>query len=124
MVRAYPRWQLAALGLATVLAGCSPGPLIDRLPDNMGLPAGTPARPTTPYQYPAVHDMPPARATPTMSDEEQARLEKELAAVRERQTAGEAPAKKPAPPAKKKPAGGDSGQAGSDAKNTGTKTNP
>ena len=124
MVRAYPRWQLAALGLATVLAGCSPGPMIDRLPDNMGLPAGAPARPATPYQYPAVHDMPPARATPTMNDEEQARLEKELAAVRERQAGRETPAKKPAPPAKKKPAGGDSGQAGSDAKNTGTKTNP
>jgi hypothetical protein len=124
MVRAYPRWLLAALGLATVLAGCSPGPMIDRLPDNMGLPAGAPARPATPYQYPAVHDMPPARSTPPMSGEEQARLEKELAAVRERQEGRDGPAKKPAQPAKKKPAGGDSGQATPDAKNAGTNSNP
>lgn len=111
--------------------------MIDRMPGDMGLPAGAPARPATPYQYPAVHDMPPARSTPTMSDEEQVRLEKELATVRERQEGREAPAKKAAQAAKKKPAAADSGQAASDAKNSqdsgaknsdakssGAKTNP
>jgi hypothetical protein len=134
MVRAHQASILAALGLATVLAGCSPGPMIDRLPGDMGLPAGAPARPTTPYQYPAVHDMPPARATAPMSDEEQLKLEKELTAVRERQEAQEAkeakegpdktaaqPAKNP--PAKKKPASAKNGQAAG-AKTSGAKTNP
>jgi hypothetical protein len=55
----------------------------------MGVPAGAPARPATPYQYPAVHDMPPPRATAPMNDEEQFRLEKELQAVRDRQEAQE-----------------------------------
>jgi|PersoiStandDraft_1058852.scaffolds.fasta_scaffold33396_2 hypothetical protein len=142
MVRAHQASILAALGLATVLAGCSPGPMIDRLPGDMGLPAGAPARSTTPYQYPAVHDMPPARATAPMSDEEQLKLEKELTAVRERQEAQEAkeakeakegpdktaaqPAKNPPaknPPAKKKPASAKNGQAAG-AKTSGAKTNP
>ena len=62
--------------------------MIDRLPEELGgLPAGTPARPATPYQYPAVHDMPPpARPTP-MSEEEQVKLEKDLATIRDRQEA-------------------------------------
>ena len=61
------------------LGGCSAGPMIDRLPGEMGgLPAGAPARPATPYQYPAVHDMPPPRSTTPMSEEEQFKLEKEL----------------------------------------------
>lgn len=134
MVRAHQASILAALGLATVLAGCSPGPMIDRLPGDMGLPAGAPARPTTPYQYPAVHDMPPARATAPMSDEEQLKLEKELTAVRERQEAQEAKEAKEGPdktaaqpaksqPAKKKPASAKSGQAAG-AKTSGAKTNP
>jgi hypothetical protein len=55
----------------------------------MGVPAGAPARPVTPYQYPAVHDMPPPRAIAPMNDEEQFRLEKELQAVRDRQEAQE-----------------------------------
>lgn len=95
---------LAALGLAAALAGCAPGPVIDRLPGDMGLPAGTPERPATSYQYPAVHDMPPVRSTPTMSEAEQLKLEKELAATRDRQEGREAPAKKAAPPAKRQAA--------------------
>jgi hypothetical protein len=101
MVRTFPAAILAAFGLAGALAGCAPGPMIDRLPADMGLPAAAPARPATPYQYPAVHDMPPARATPTMSEEEQLKLEGDLAATRDRQEGREAPAKKAAPPALK-----------------------
>ena len=93
MVRAFPASILAALGLAVALAGCAPGPVIDRLPGDVGLPAGTPLRPESSYQYPAVHDMPPVRSTPTMSEDEQLRLEKELAATRDRQEGRAAPAK-------------------------------
>lgn len=114
MARALPTsilavFRLAALGLAAALAGCAPGPMIDRLPGDMGLPAGTPERPAAPYQYPAVHDMPPLRSTPTMSEDDQLKMERDLAATRDRQEGREAPAKKAAPPAKsqaakKKPA--------------------
>ena len=89
------------------LAGCASGPVIDQMPSNLGLPAGAPARPATPYVYPAVHDMPPPRATPTMTEEQQVKLEKELTAVRDRQEAHEGTAKKTAQAAKKKPATAD-----------------
>jgi hypothetical protein len=94
----------AILGLAAALAGCSPGAMIDKLPADMGLPANTPARPETPYEYPAVHDMPPARASVPMTEEEQVKLEKDLANVRDRQEERSAADEKPAPAAKKPPA--------------------
>lgn len=124
MERALQRSILAALTLATAtaLAGCSSGAVIDKLPGDMGLPAGTPERPTTPYVYPAVHDMPPPRATPTMSEEQQVKEEEELKAVRERQEARDGAAKKTAQPAKKKPATADTGQAA--GVQDGAKTNP
>lgn len=124
MERALQRSILAALTLATAtaLAGCSSGAVIDKLPGDMGLPAGTPERPTTPYVYPAVHDMPPPRATPTMSEEQQVKEEEELKAVRDRQEPGDGAAKKTAQPAKKKPATADTGQAA--GAQDGAKTNP
>ena len=124
MERALQRSILAALTLATAtaLAGCSSGAVIDKLPGDMGLPAGTPERPTTPYVYPAVHDMPPPRATPTMSEEQQVKEEEEMKAVRERQEARDGAAKKTAQPAKKKPATADTGQAA--GVQDGAKTNP
>jgi hypothetical protein len=124
MERALQRSILAALTLATAtaLAGCSSGAVIDKLPGDMGLPAGTPERPTTPYVYPAVHDMPPPRATPTMSEEQQVKEEEELKAVRDRQEARDGAAKKTAQPAKKKPATADTGQAA--GVQDGAKTNP
>jgi len=121
MARSYGRSILAALcqvAVLAVLAGCSAGSAIDQLPSNMGLPAGTPERPTTPYQYPAVHDMPPPRSTTTMTDEQQLQAEKELSAVRDRQESREGPVKKTAQPAKKKPAAANNDQTG------GAKTNP
>jgi hypothetical protein len=89
MVRAFHASILAVCLLAAALAGCAAGPIVDQLPGDMGLPKGAPARPVAPYQYPAVHDMPPARTTTPMTDEEQLRLEKELGAVRDRQVAKE-----------------------------------
>jgi hypothetical protein len=106
------------LGLATTLTGCTPGPIIDRLPGDLGLPAGAPARPETPYEYPAVHDMPPDRASSPMTEEEQVRLEKELISVRDRQEGRPPTAKKAAPPAKKSPKGVQNGQT------DGAKANP
>ena len=75
-----------ALGLGIALAGCSGAQLADKLPQGAGgLPAETPARPVAAsYQYPAVHDMPPPRATEPMTDAEQVRLEKDLVKARDR----------------------------------------
>ena len=108
----------AGLGLAIALAGCSPGAIIDKLPSGMGLPAGTPERPATPYEYPAVHDMPPNRPSAPMTEAEQAKLEKDLADTRDRQEGRPAPAKKPASTAKKSPKNAENGQT------AGAKPNP
>jgi len=124
MVRAIQRSLFAASGLAMALSACSAGPLSDRMPESLGgLPAAAPARPATPYPYPAVHDMPAPRPTAPMTDVEEFKLEKELRAARDRQEAqrdqdakGDESAqqgttkktrpvanKKPAPPANKQP---------------------
>jgi hypothetical protein len=92
--------------------------MIDKLPADMGLPANAPARPETPYEYPAVHDMPPARASEPMTEEEQVKLEKELANVRDRQEGRPPPGKKAAPAAKKPPDDAANGQT------AGAKANP
>src|SRR5262245_20346108 len=109
---------IAALALVGGLAGCSVGPVLAKLPADLGLPAGAPARPATPYEYPAVHDMPPARKTVPMTEEEQVKLEKELANVRDRQEGRIQTPKKPAPKPKKPPNDGESGQT------AGAKPNP
>ena len=83
----------------------------------MALPAGAPARPETPYAYPAVHDMPPDRSTTPMSDEEQVRLEQDLTRARDRQE-GRPAAKKPPATAKKPPKKPESAQS------DGAKENP
>jgi hypothetical protein len=106
------------LGLATVLAGCAPGPVIDRLPGELGLPAAAPVRPETPYEYPAVHDMPPDRASSPMTEDEQVRLEKELINVRDRQEGRPPATKKADPTAKNRAKGSQNGQT------DGAKANP
>jgi hypothetical protein len=76
------------LGAAAIpaLAGCSPGAVIDRVPTELGgLPSDTPQRSQAPPPYPAVHDIPASRPDPTLSDEDQLRLERELAASRKLQ---------------------------------------
>ena len=81
------RWPVligvALLGLA--LAGCST-PIAD-LP-LVGLPANTPARPANPAEYPAVHDIPAARAEAELTPEQQEKNEKDLVAARNRQASG------------------------------------
>ena len=122
MPRVVLRSTVVLLGLGLTLVGCAAAPLVDQLPAGVGLPAGTPARPVAPYQYPAVHDMPPDRATVPLTEEQQFKLEKDLQAARDRQEAtknndrpeaDKTSNKKTAPPAdkkavaaKKKPAAG------------------
>jgi hypothetical protein len=109
---------VVGLGLGAGLAGCSPGPIIDKLPSGIGLPANVPDRPATPYQYPAVHDMPPDRSSAPMTEEEQVKLEKDLANARDRQEGRPPSAKKPANAAKKPPNDVENGQT------AGAKPNP
>lgn len=121
---------LMATGVMLGLVGCSAGPLIDKVPEAVGgLPANAPTRPANPYQYPAVHDMPPPRATKPLTEEEQVKLEKDLQVMRDRQAAEaneEQPAEAPAAPAKKPQAGGKTDQktGAKTGVNTGAKTNP
>jgi hypothetical protein len=128
MVRSIAKPLLATvtlLALAGTIAGCSSGAVLERMPESIGgLPADAPAPPATPYQYPAVHDMPPPRPDTPMSEEQQYRAEKDLAATRDRQEAdtGTTPGKKAAPAAKNPtpPAGDDENT----DQTAGSKTNP
>ena len=134
MVRTIDRTILAALGLATVLAGCSSGPVVDMVPTVVGgLPAGSPARPTTPPQYPAVHDMPPQRADTPLTADDQIKMEKDLKAARDRQedaakAAADNKAADAKPPVKNAPAAAQKPKKKKpEVKNgetTGAKTNP
>ena len=55
----------------------------DHLPTAAGgLPDNAPARSTAELAYPAVHNMPPARATTPLSYDQQKRLEDDLVATR------------------------------------------
>lgn len=78
----------ALIGLALgglVLGGCSvPFAVLPMV----GLPSNTPARPETPAEYPAVHDLPAARSQPVLEPEQQAKIEKDLVAARNRQASG------------------------------------
>jgi hypothetical protein len=76
---------LAVAALAAVLGGCSASSIADRLPSEIGESAAMPARPTTAYQYPAVHDMPPARPDQPLSEEQQVQMEKDLESTRKKQ---------------------------------------
>jgi hypothetical protein len=86
--------SLLALAGALMLSSCANttnltdlgNKLGNELPTAVGgMPEGAPERPQTQPNYPAVHDMPPARNTKVMTEEEKKRLETELAAMREQQ---------------------------------------
>jgi hypothetical protein len=74
------RIVLLAGALAATLAGCAS--TVTELPDQ---PAGRSERSAA--AYPAVHDLPPARQERALTDEEQVRLHKELAAASQSQPA-------------------------------------
>ena len=82
--RRATRQRLVAAGLAAGLAvcaaallgGCSASMIGDRMPAAVGgLPEDAPQRPAIPAAYPAVHNMPPARSSAPLSDEQQRQLE-------------------------------------------------
>ena len=130
MRRTIGRSLLAAFAVVASLTGCSAGPLSDSLkqmPESLGgLPPDAPKTPAMPYQYPAVHDMPPPRSDEPLSEDRQWQLEKELNAARDRQEAANPEAQKAAEAAKKaakkKAAPAKTGQ--NTGAGTGTKTNP
>src|SRR5690348_3488819 len=98
MARALERSILVGFALAGLLAGCSPAPILEQLPASMGgLPRGAPAAPTKSYQYPAVHDMPPPRATKPLDEQQQQQLKQNLETVRDRQEQRTGTAPKAAP---------------------------
>jgi hypothetical protein len=84
--------SLAALAtLGVLMGGCAAGPSVfqtapEALPETMGgLPADAPAAPKTPYAYPAVHDMPPARSDTPMNNDQLLKAEQDLQGARDRQ---------------------------------------
>jgi hypothetical protein len=80
------------LASALVLSACAATNIGDQLPTAVGgLPQGAPARPQTQPEYPAVHDMPPARNSTVLSGAEQKKLEEDLAAARARAGTGSKP---------------------------------
>ena len=98
-------WAVAALLMAApALGGCATS--IADIPV-IGVPSDAPARPKEVSAYPAVHDLPAPREQDAMDPAEQAKIEKELVAARDRQA--EVAADKPPPaPAKSKAAAGKS----------------
>jgi hypothetical protein len=69
----------------SLLSGCSGSLIADHLPAAVGgLPEGAPERPVTEAAYPAVHNMPPARSTAPLNNDQQKQLEDNLVAARNR----------------------------------------
>jgi hypothetical protein len=68
--------------LALLLGGCATS--IADMP-LVGVPSDAPARPKEASAYPAVHDLPPDRQQAVLDTAEQAKIEKELMAARDRQ---------------------------------------
>jgi hypothetical protein len=91
----------ALLISALALGGCATS--IADMP-LVGVPADAPARPKEVGAYPAVHDLPAAREQDAMDPGEQAKIQKELLAARDRQAAVAADK---GPPAGKSPAAAD-----------------
>src|SRR5579884_2387906 len=75
---------VVAFAAAHFVASCTSS--LSDLPTQVGgLPQGAPPRPATPPAYPAVHDMPPPRASAVLTEGEKKKVEAELAALREHQ---------------------------------------
>ncbi len=54
----------------------------------IGLPENIPARPAVPPAYLPVHDVPPPRSEATLDSKQQAKIENDLASLRDRQETG------------------------------------
>jgi len=77
---------LSALALAAMLSGC--GSFIADIPV-VGLPEGAPARPADSGAFPAVHDIPAPRSEATLDAAAQEKIERELIAARDRNSAAQ-----------------------------------
>ena len=84
------QWRLMVPVIAAVgLAGCSS--ISEKFRDaaaampGIGLPAGAPERTAQPVAFPAVHDVPPPRNSVTLTNTEQAQMERELVNARDEQ---------------------------------------
>jgi hypothetical protein len=76
---------LAACASALLLCGCSGSLIADHLPAAAGgLPEDAPERPAAEVAYPAVHNMPPARAAAPLDNDQQKQLADDLVAARNR----------------------------------------
>jgi hypothetical protein len=100
------RWRLVGPVIAAVgLAGCAS--ISEKFRDTaaalpgIGLPADAPERTAQPVAFPAVHDIPPPRNSVTLTNTEQAQMERELMAARDEQqvVSGVAKPKKKGPKA-------------------------
>jgi hypothetical protein len=79
-------WLLAASVVFGPALGACTTSVGDMLPTSVGgLPADAPPRAAEAAEYPAIHDMPPPRVAPTLDDDQQKRLEKDLVVARDRQ---------------------------------------
>jgi hypothetical protein len=96
--------SVLALALSAGLCACSS--LGDNLPAPLGLPQNMPERPAVEREFLPVHDMPPPRDTPPLSEPERKKLEADLKEVRDRQeqAAGKGSLKQPAQKSSKQPA--------------------
>ena len=84
------RMRQPLIGLVLLCAGSiflvSCSTVLSEMPTQVGgLPGGTPQRPAVAPEYPAVHEMPPSRATAVLTEEEKKKVEAELAAMRDAQ---------------------------------------
>jgi hypothetical protein len=84
------RWRLVVPIIAAAgLASCSS--ISEKFRDTaaalpgVGLPADAPERAARPVAFPAVHDVPPPRNSVTLTNTEQAQMERELVNAREEQ---------------------------------------
>ncbi|MGM4918051.1 MULTISPECIES: hypothetical protein [unclassified Tardiphaga] len=80
--RAVATAALLALGLGLPLGGCASS--IADMP-MVGTPAGAPARPAEVGTYLPVHDLPTTREGTAMAPADQAKMQAELTAARDRQ---------------------------------------
>jgi hypothetical protein len=75
---------LAVVILSVAMSSCA-STIADHLPTAAGgLPENAPERPAVDPAYPAVHDMPPQRASAPLTSEEQRKLQQDLIAARNR----------------------------------------
>ncbi|MEA2871386.1 MAG: hypothetical protein QOH67_1362 [Hyphomicrobiales bacterium] len=98
--RHSPGPALLALAFALAISACSSA--FDILPEKAGgLPASAPERPAERPAFPNVYEVRPTREAKPLNDEEQKKLESELATLREQQKQLANPPPPTPPPAKK-----------------------